>query len=279
MDKRAVGVFDSGLGGLTAVKRLMALAPGEDIVFFGDTARVPYGGRTPGTIAGYAVQDISFLLAHNVKIVVAACATVSSTLSADIAARVPVPLVTVIEPSAVAAATATRNKKIGVLGTSATIRSGAFARALSALDPDFEVVSNAAPLLATLVECGYTARDNAITKLAVDEYLAPLRQAGVDTVILGCTHYPIIADIIADGLGSGVTLIDSGSETAKHALALLDAADARNPSGGAYRFFTSDNPEEFSPLAELFLGGKLENGVGFAPPDDIPVHPCFKGAL
>lgn len=277
MDKRPIGVFDSGLGGLTAVKQLARLAPREDIIFFGDTARVPYGGRTPETITHYALQDISFLLARDVKMLVAACGTVSSTLPDSVIARLPVPFVTVIEPTTQAAAAATRNKKVGVIGTAATINSGSFARALAHADPAIQVFQNAAPLLVPLVEGGYTAPDCPLTRLAAQEYLAPLQRAGVDTLILGCTHYPIIADLLGDLMGDGVTLIDSGYETAKEALRQLVAAGSGNDTGGNRLFFTSDNPAGFIPLAQLFLGGELENGVGYAPLDDIALSPCFEG--
>lgn len=277
MDRRAIGVFDSGLGGLTAVKRLRELAPQEDIVFFGDTARVPYGNRTPETISAYAQQDISFLLAHDVKMVVAACGTVSSALPADIIARVPVPYVSVVQPAALAAAAATRNKKVGVIGTVVTVQSGSFVRALAAADPAIAVVQNACPLFVPLVEAGYTGRDCDITLMAAQEYLAPLQEAGVDTVILGCTHYPLLADIIADIMGDAV-LVDSGFETAKQALAQLQVSDSLNDSGGRAAFYTSDNPDGFTPLAELFLGGDLQDAVHYAPLDDISLSPVFEGA-
>lgn len=277
MDNHAIGVFDSGLGGLTAVKRLIELAPHEDIVFFGDTARVPYGSRTPETIVNYAVQDISFLLSHDVKVIVAACGTVSSTLPESVISRIPVPFVSVIAPAAQAAADTTKNGRVGVIGTAATIRSGSFARALAALDAKISVTSNACPLFVPLVENGYIAPDCAITRLAAEEYLAPLKEAGVDTVILGCTHYPIIADIIADIMGNGVALIDSGYETARQTLAVLEQNDLCSTTGGHPRFYTSDNPDGFTPLAELFLGDKLKGSVQAAPLEKISIHPCFEG--
>ena len=277
MKEKSIGVFDSGLGGLTAVKRLMELAPHENIVFFGDNARVPYGTRTAETITKFALQDISFLLQNDVKMIVAACGTVSSTLPKNYEACLPMPYIGVVQPAALAAAAATQNKKVGILGTPATVKSGAFFRALKKTDSAIVPVASACPLFVPLVENGYTERDNEITRRVAAAYLEPLIQSGVDTVILGCTHYPIIRDIIADIMG-GVTIIDSGYETAKHALAVLQQQDALNDSAeqGSTEFYISDNPDGFTSLAELFLGRALTDAVHLAPLDNIAVNPCFE---
>lgn len=275
MKEKSIGVFDSGLGGLTTIKRLIELAPNEDIVFFGDNARVPYGTRTAATITKFALQDISFLLEHDVKMIIAACGTVSSTLPKEYASAVPIPFVEIVAPTALAAAEATKNKKIGVLGTPATINSGSFYRALKAIDDGIEPVVSACPLFVPLVENGHISRDSEITRSVALAYLEPLKQAGVDTVILGCTHYPIISSIISDIMG-GITLIDSGYETAKHALSVLRSENNLNTGGGHTEYYISDNPDGFTSLAELFLGRKLFGTVHLVQLDGIAIHPCFE---
>ncbi|MEA4912791.1 MAG: glutamate racemase [Oscillospiraceae bacterium] len=272
MNAGAIGVFDSGLGGLTAVKELVRLLPHEDIIFFGDTARVPYGTRNADTILRYSRQDISFLLSENVKLIVVACGTVSSTLPAGFADKLPVPLVTVIAPTAAAAAAATKNGRVGVLGTPATIRSRSFERALAESNGALRVFPQACPLFVPLVENGYVARDCAVTRAVAKEYLAPLKAAGVDTVILGCTHYPLIRDIIADELGGGVALVDAGRETALCAAETLRGRELLGDGSGSLRFFTSDSPEGFVPLAELFLGCAVRGRASAVSVEDIPLH-------
>lgn len=275
MDSRAIGIFDSGFGGLTAAREVIDLAPTEDIVFFGDNARIPYGTKTASIITKYSLQDISFLLSRDVKLIIVACGTVSSTLAEEYARRVPVPYITVIEPTALAAKKATRNKRIGILGTAATVRSGAFENALSALDPEIETVSVACPLFVPLVENGYIQKNCEITRLAAAEYLAPLKKAGVDTVILGCTHYPLISEVISDLMGSDVTLIDSGFETAKYAVELLKKKNLQNENGGVLRFYTSDNAEDFARGAKLFMGDSLPEKAETVAIDSVPVNPLL----
>jgi len=275
MDSRAIGVFDSGLGGLTAVKRILELAPREDVVFFGDNARVPYGTRGAETITHFALEDISLLLRHNVKMIIAACATVSSSLPKKYQQQSPLPFLGVVEPTARAAAAATRSKRVGVIGTPATIRSGSFPRALREADSSIEPFSSACPLFVPLVENGYVDRGNEVTRLVAQGYLEPLKKAGVDTVILGCTHYPIIRDIIADIMGEGVTLIDSGYETAKEALLSLERSGGRSEVGGEIEFYVSDNPDGFTSLAELFLGRKISESVHRISLDNLGIAACF----
>ena len=275
MDKRPIGVFDSGLGGLTAVKQLMQLAPTEDIVFFGDTARVPYGTRTADTITKYALEDISFLLSHDVKLVIAACGTVSSTLPKKYSEKLPVPFVGVIAPTAAAALKATKNKKIGILGTPATIKSGSFVREINVLDKSAVCVPKACPMFVPLVENGYFGENGEVTRLIAEEYLKPLMDEKVDTIILGCTHYPIIKDIIRDIVGTEVVLIDSGLETAKYALAMLKENALANESGGQRELYTSDNPEGFSVNAAVFLGDDLKIAAKKADINTTPLSECF----
>ena len=259
MDNRPIGVFDSGLGGLTAVKELESALPGESIVYFGDNGRVPYGTRSRETVRGYARQDMAFLMGQGVKAVLAACGTVSS-VAADIGAELPVPYFDVLSPTAQAAQAATRNGKIGVIGTSATIASGSYERALKGIDPSLEIYPQACPLFVPLVENGFVSPEDPVTRLVVERYLVPLKEQGVDTLILGCTHYPILRQTIAQVMSDSVTLIDSGREAAL-ALAtelkdwdlLADTAQTRKVD-----YFVTDNPEGFRGVAELFLGHSVE---------------------
>ena len=210
MDNRAIGVFDSGLGGLTTVRELRKLLPDERIVYFGDTGRVPYGNRSRETIRNYAMQDIRFLKRHEVKLVIAACGTVSSALTPELSAEAGVPFSGVVVPAAQAACAATVNGRIGVIGTTATVRSGAYGRAIRTINPDARTFGNACPLFVPLVENGFIQPDNEITAKVAEIYLKPMIDERVDTLILGCTHYPLIYDIIDRALGSRVTLIDAG---------------------------------------------------------------------
>ena len=265
MDNRPIGVFDSGLGGLTGVWQLRKILPHEDIVYFGDTGRVPYGSRSPETIIQYAQQDINFLLSKNVKFIMAACGTVSSTYPLDRAANLPVPYTGVVGSTVRAAEAATRNRKVGVIGTAATIRSGSYDSLLRQLVPGVEIHKQACPLFVPLVENGMVGMDEEITRLAVAKYLGGIRDAGVDTLILGCTHYPLLTEQIRAFMGPEVALIDLGKVTAiamKEALQALELlADPAKEQGSA-EFYVSDTVEAFSASADLFLGqyagGKVE---------------------
>ena len=260
MDNRPIGVFDSGLGGLTGVRELRRLLPGEDIVYFGDTGRVPYGSRSHETILQYARQDIAFLLSQNVKCIMAACGTVSSTYPAEEAARLPVPYMGVVAAAARRAARATRSRKIGVIGTSATIRSHSYEQMLRRLVPGVEITARPCPLFVPLVENGYVdgaaADRRQVTELVIAQYLEPVRAAGVDTLILGCTHYPLLAGMIGAYMGPGVTLIDPGQAAADDLGMLLAGKGLRSgrTGGGRTRFFVSDVPASFVRTADLFLG-------------------------
>ncbi len=262
MDPRPIGVFDSGLGGLTAVRQLTAGMPNETIVYFGDTGRVPYGSRSRDTIRRYARQDAAFLLSQNVKMVIAACGTVSS-VAADLGETLPVPFLGVLDPTARAAAAATRSGKIGVIGTTATIRSGSYRRALAVLDPTLRVFDTDCPLFVPLVENGFLAEDDPIPRLTAERYLAPLIEAGVDTLILGCTHYPLLEPVIRRVMGENVALIDSGRETALACREFLLENDlaASQEQQGSRRFYVSDRTEGFAGIATLLLGGSLDGTV------------------
>ena len=258
MDERAIGVFDSGAGGLTAVRQLRRLLPQEKIVYFGDTGRVPYGTRSPSTIFQYARQDIAFLLSKNVKFLLAACGTVSSILPADYTAALPVPFAGVVDAASAAAAAATQNGRIGVIGTSATIRSGSYEERLHRADGRFRVFAKACPMFVPLVENGYVEPGDPVTAAIARQYLTPLREAGVDTLILGCTHYPLIAPAIAEVMGPGVTLIDAGREGALLARRRLSELDLLAPAGqtGGAEYYVSDEPEGFVPFVRLFVGAE-----------------------
>ena len=262
MDKRPIGVFDSGLGGLTFVKELKTIMPNEDIVFFGDTGRVPYGTRSRDTIELYARQDAQFLLSKDVKFIVAACGTVSS-VAPNTAIGLPVPFLGVVEPTAAAAVNATKNHKIAVLGTPATINSGAYNKSLLALDKSLTVTCVKCPLFVPLVEEGLINRDEEITILAAKMYLEPIIESGADTVILGCTHYPLIAPIIADNLGDSVTLISAGGATAHECKRIILENGLENDStaNGRYSYFVTDSPSSFEKTAKLFLQEEVGTAV------------------
>lgn len=246
-----IGIFDSGLGGLTAYKELRTRLPAGDFVYFGDTGRVPYGSRSRELLMRYARQDIRFLLDRGADVILAACGTISSVVLDAVKDEFSVPLFGVVDASVAAALAATKNEKIGVIGTGATISSGAFEQKLRAADPRVAVTAAACPLFVPLVENGYIGRDCAVTRKVAADYLAPMRDAGIDTLILGCTHFPIIADIIGDLL-PGVALVNSGAAAAAEIAALPGAADGR----GDASFFVSDSPVNFDAVARIFLGGE-----------------------
>ncbi len=262
MDTRPIGVFDSGLGGLTVVRQLLEQLPGEDIVYFGDTGRVPYGTRSRETIEKYARQDCRFLLGKDVKQIIAACGTVSST-ALHVLEGLPVPACGVVEATAAAAVKASRSGRIGVMGTSATIRSGAFPRRIETLRPGAQVFSAACSMLIPLVENGWIDPDDEVARAILHRYLAPLKAEGVDTLILGCTHFPLLAPLISAEMGETVRLIDSGQETAAACAAALAARQALNPTKkrGSCRFYVSDRVEGFSQIAHIFLGREVEDDV------------------
>ena len=258
MDNRPIGVFDSGLGGLSVVRELVSLLPSENIVYFGDTGRVPYGTRSRETIEKYAGQDGRFLLSKDVKMVIAACGTVSS-VAASVLDALPVPAIGVVDAPAAAACAATKNGKIGVIGTAATVRSGAFAQAIARQMPTAQVFAAACPLFVPLVENGWIEPDNEVTLATARRYLEPLKAQGVDTLILGCTHFPLLAPIIAQVMGGEVTLIDTGKETARAAAQMLRETDALSAPSATpdRRFFVSDRPDDFIGVAEMFLGSGI----------------------
>lgn len=274
MKQNPIGVFDSGLGGLTAVKELRQILPGENIVYFGDTGRVPYGSRGRDTIIAYAKQDIAFLLSKGVKTLLAACGTISSTLPKRDSDLLPVPYTGVVGAAALAAAKATKTGQVGVIGTEATIASHSYEDALRGLSPAICCTSNACPLFVPLVENGHFKEGDPLAKLAAELYLAPLRAAEVDTVILGCTHYPLLASTLAAEMGAHVTLIDPGREAALALRDTLRAQDLLNPNtgGGSVEYYVTDDPARFGQLARVFLGGEAGGRVERINIEEIP--PC-----
>lgn len=262
MSAQPIGVFDSGLGGLTAVKQLRAIMPHENIVYFGDTGRVPYGNRSVGTIRRYAAQDANFLLSNNVKMVIAACGTVSSA-APEVGENLPVPYTGVIAPTARAAAQATKNGRIGVIGTRATILSCSYKKEIEKINSDIKVFQKECPLFVPIVEEGFISLDDPIARLTVERYLEVLKKEKVDTIILGCTHYPILKAVIGEYVGSDVKLIDSGKETAIYAETLLREKGLLNESReeGECKFFVSDRTEGFSDIASIFLHSNIGENV------------------
>lgn len=260
-DKRPIGVFDSGLGGLTVVKELLKALPHENIIYFGDTGRVPYGTRSSATIKKYAAEDENFLLQKDVKIIIAACGTVSSVAS-DVAEKLPVPYFEVVSHAAKAAVAATKNGKIGVLGTMATVNSGKHEAYIKELMPKAEVTACGCTMFVPLVEEGWFSPDDIVVLETVKRYLAPVIEAGVDTVILGCTHYPVLSEAIAKVLGESVTLINAGTAVADAVSNFLLEKDMLGDSEkcGDYEFFVSDKPSSFLKTASVLLGDAIDEG-------------------
>lgn len=263
MDNRPIGVFDSGLGGLTAVRELAALLPHEQLIYFGDTGRVPYGGRSRDTIIRYARQDVAFLRGFDLKAIVVACGTVSTTALPVLQREQELPIFGVVEPTARQAAEATRNGKIGLIATRASIRTGAYQGAISALRPEAQVSALACPLFVPLVENGRTQPGDIVIETVVAEYLIPLKEEGVDTLVLGCTHYPLLKEVIRNFMGADVTLIDSGAAVARQVCDYLRERDlaAEQTQTGACRWYVSDSTEGFAPLASHFLGRPVTEPV------------------
>lgn len=262
MDSRPIGVFDSGVGGLTALRELRRILPGEEFIYFGDTGRVPYGPKGRETILRYARQDVAFLRSFDPKAVIIACGTVSANALGELTVENSLPIFGVVAPAARAAVRATRNKKVGLIGTSASIRSGAYEREIAALDPTVTVTAKACPLFVPLVENGRFRPGDQVAELVVEEYLAPVKEAGVDTLVLGCTHYPLLAELIGRFMGENVTLIDTGAVCAAAAAKTLGEKELLSGGqAGAFRCFVSDAPQDFAALASIFLGERVDGDV------------------
>ena len=259
-----IGIFDSGVGGLTVLKEVVKLLPFENIVYFGDVGRTPYGGRSKEIITQFTTQDVKFLQEQHVKYIICACNSASSVALEDVQKKFDIPMTGVIEPGAKAAVERTKDGKIGIIGTHATINSNAYASLIHDIDPSLKVFSLACPLFVPLAEEGYI--DKEATYLIAKDYLQTMKDVDVDTLVLGCTHYPILKEVIANVMGDDVTLIDSGEETAKASYNIIGDSGLFNPNcnqnpiiGGELKYFVSDVPEKFSKVATRFMGKEVVN--------------------
>ena len=258
MDNRPIGVFDSGLGGLTCVRSVTAIMPGESIIYFGDTGRVPYGTRSSDTIVKYVKQDINFLRTFDIKQIIIACGTGSSAALPALKDDYEIDIIGVVEPACGEALAKTRNGRIGVLGTKGTVASGKYQAALEAQGAS--VVAAACPMFVPLVENGYINAD--VVTVFASEYLKPLTDANVDTVILGCTHYPLLQSTLTKVMGDEVTFIDSGQAAAKHSYEKLRRENMLSDNNtGSVRYFVSDSVDNFAQLGGLFLQREIRENV------------------
>ena len=262
MNKNAIGVFDSGLGGLTAMKELCKIMPHEDIVYFGDTSRVPYGTRSADTIIRYARQDLNFLSTFEIKAALVACGTISAVALDTIKSDYSFPIVGVIESAAKAALKISKNRRIGILGTQATVNSGAYERKLTEADPNCKTMSIPCPLFVPLVENGHTDPNDPLTNGAIELYLSKLLPFKADTIILGCTHYPIIAQAIRRFVGSETNLINPGKEAALTISSLLHENGMSNNAGvGKHSYYVSDSTDNFETYGSVFMGRSINGKV------------------
>jgi glutamate racemase len=257
---RPIGVFDSGIGGLTVLKALAEALGAEDFIYLGDTARLPYGTKSNEVIIRYSRENSDFLLAKGIKMLVVACNTSSAVALGEIESHTMVPVVGVIEPGAHGAVRASRNGRIGVIGTEATIASGAYTRAIQTLKPRAEIYTRACPLLVPLVEEGWT--DNEIAERTVAHYLESLNASGIDTLLLGCTHYPLLRDVFQRVLRPGVKIVDSATATAATVRERLAALGlARSGGRGSQVFFVTETPDRFVRVGRRFIGPQVESAV------------------
>lgn len=261
MDNRPVGIFDSGVGGLSAVKAMLQAAPNESIIYFGDTARVPYGNKSRNEITCLSMQDVNFLRIFNLKTILIACNTITANcIDALRAANQDIPIIGVVESAASAAAEATRNKKIGVIATQATVESGIYRQKLEDTLPGVKVFEQKCPKFVPLIERGHISPDDPKLIPVVEEYCRGLKDENVDVVILGCTHYPLIQEAIRNYMGSGVTLIDSGGESVK---AVLKGLSEKNQKAaplikGSDKYFCSGDVGRFGTVANMFLQKNIQ---------------------
>ncbi|MFL6212358.1 MAG: glutamate racemase [Blastocatellia bacterium] len=254
-----IGIFDSGVGGLTVFRALERRLPNESLIYLGDTARVPYGTRSPETVKRYAVEDAGFIRSKNVKAIVIACNTVSATAADRLREVFDVPVIGVIRPGARRAVAATRSGYVGVIATEGTIASGAYERAMLSLNARLEVISRACPLFVPLAEEGWI--NHSVTRQVAEEYLAEMRVSRVDTLVLGCTHYPILRPLIDEVMGDHITFIDSGEAVAEEVAGLLEEGNLmrHHSEPRTEQFYVTDAAVRFRRVAELFLGRPLES--------------------
>jgi glutamate racemase len=255
--EKPIGVYDSGIGGLTVVKRIASALPTEDIVYFGDTARVPYGSKSNSTVIEYSIQDARFLISKNVKAIVVACNTSSAVAIEELKNNFHIPVIGMIEPGALYAVNSSKTGRIGIIGTRATIKNKAYSNAIKKINPDIEVFEKACPLFVPLAEEGWINHKAAYD--IAEEYLKELKKFNIDTLVLGCTHYPILSKVIQSVIGENVKLIDSGIASAEVVKKELDRLDlhTENYSTGKQVFYVSDIPLKFKEVAGLFLGKEI----------------------
>lgn len=255
-NRQPIGVFDSGIGGLTVLKELLSRLPGESFVYFGDTARVPYGTKSADAVKRFTRESMHLLLDRGVKMIVIACNTASSEVLPEFESEFTVPIVGVIEPGVRAAVAATKRRRIGVIGTPGTIRSGAYQSKIMAKLPDAVVIPQACPLFVPLVEEGWI--DTPVTRLVAHEYLRVYEKSNIDALVLGCTHYPLLKTVIADVVGEGVALVDSAIETAREVARVLnDRGLEGSGAGGEFHIVLSDTAPSFGDIATRFLGRRV----------------------
>jgi len=257
MSWKAIGIFDSGVGGLTVLKEIVRALPQEDTVYLGDTARVPYGTKSPETVVRYSRQITEFLVSRDIKLLVVACNTASAVALDSLKGSFPIPIVGVIEPGARRAVEVTKSGRVAVIGTEGTVKSSAYTKAIKRIAPDVQVVTRACPLFVPLAEEGWV--DNEVARLTARSYLQDLREDGVDTLVLGCTHYPLLKGVIAEVMGRGVTLVDSAEETARTVSDILRENGLLRPPAerGNHHYFVTDVPAGFIRVGNRFLGGEL----------------------
>lgn len=257
MDDRAVGVFDSGIGGLTVVKEIMRILPNEDIVYFGDTARVPYGSKSTETITKFSFQNTRFLMSMNVKAIVVACNTASALSLERLQSEFDIPIIGVIEPGADMAVSTTLNNRIGIIGTEGTIGSRAYERAIKKLKPEAELFAYPCPLFVPIVEEGWA--DTNVSMLIAQEYLKPLKGLNIDTLVMGCTHYPLLTKTVGEVMGDKVKLVNPALATALKLKEILIGCGIENSEKreANYKYYVSDNPDRFLKVGERFLNTEI----------------------
>lgn len=276
-DTRPIGVFDSGIGGLTVLREIWKVLPGESTVYFGDNSRAPYGNKSRSTVIRYSLQNMKFLESKKVKMIVIACNTASAYAYDTLKDRAGVPVVEVVTPGAEAAIKATRNGKIGIIGTKATISTGVYKKAVEECARshgigNIEIYQKTCPLFVSLAEEGWW--DNEIARLTAEEYLTPLKEAGIDTLVMACTHYPLLAKVIGEVMGDGITLVNTGEAAAAVVKEMLTEGGltAEEGTAPAREFFTSDEPAMFENVATPFLGEGLPSGTGHFTTDRYDVE-------
>ncbi len=262
MDNRPIGVFDSGLGGLSCVKEIMRIMPNEDVIYFGDTGRVPYGSRSQETLMKYVRQDIRFLCSFDIKMIIIACGTASSAVLPWIGDELETKIMGVVQPASQKAVQTTKTGRIGVLGTAATVKYGKYVEDIKRLKPDAEVFQKACPMFVPLVENGYANSNSNVVDIIAREYLEEIKEKNIDTLILGCTHYPLLKEKIQKIVGDSVVLIDSGAAAADSAFEWLKSKEMLNDKHvGNYRYFVSDSTEDFAKLGGMFLSKPINEDI------------------